>query len=111
MNTYITKDGSLIKEILNPAIGNSKNMSVAEATILKGKQTFLHIHKKSEEVYYILYGKGILTLGDRELYVKSGDVILIPPKTVHNIKNTGDTELKILCICSPPYSHEDTELM
>ena len=40
-----------------------------------------------------------------------GDTLCIKPGTPHHIKNTGTTPLHILCMCSPPYSHEDTELL
>ncbi len=112
IKVYITKDGSLIREILNPKIGGSKNISVAEATVAPQKETFLHFHKTSEEVYYILEGEGLLSVGEKKIYVKTSDVVLIPPKTPHKIKNLKkDLDLKILCVCSPPYSHEDTELI
>ena len=40
-----------------------------------------------------------------------GDAILIPAGAVHTLRNTGATDLKILCCCAPPYSHEDTFLV
>jgi mannose-6-phosphate isomerase-like protein (cupin superfamily) len=35
----------------------------------------------------------------------------IPPGTPHSIANTGEGDLKILCACSPAYTHEDTEIL
>ena len=40
-----------------------------------------------------------------------GDTICIPPGTPHCIKNIGTEALHILCMCSPPYNHDDTELL
>jgi mannose-6-phosphate isomerase-like protein (cupin superfamily) len=37
--------------------------------------------------------------------------VLIPPGTAHCVENTGTEPLVILCACSPPYAHEDTELI
>ncbi len=110
-NSYITKDSSLILELINPVLSGNKNLSLAIATVEPFKETKLHIHKNSEEVYFIIQGKGLMTLGNKTFTVKEEDAILIPPKTPHKIKNNEEKELKILCVCSPPYSHEDTELL
>jgi mannose-6-phosphate isomerase-like protein (cupin superfamily) len=108
---YITKDGSIIRELVHPNHTKAKNVSLAEAIVKPNEETFLHIHKTSEEIYHITNGKGIMRLGDKTFEVKKGDSIFIPPNTPHKIKNTSEEELKILCICSPPYSHEDTTLL
>jgi mannose-6-phosphate isomerase-like protein (cupin superfamily) len=52
-----------------------------------------------------------MTLGDATLEVGAGDTVLIPPGTPHCIEATGTEPLRILCCCSPPYSHDDTELL
>ena len=52
-----------------------------------------------------------MTLGDERFAVKAGDTIAIAPGTPHCIANTGDVPLKIICACSPAYSHDDTEVM
>ena len=36
------------------------------------------------------------------------EAILIPPGAWHTLENDGTSELTILCMCSPPYSDEDT---
>lgn len=40
--------------------------------------------------------------------VRIGDAIALPPGTVHKIWNRGDTDLVFLCLCTPPYAHDDT---
>jgi mannose-6-phosphate isomerase-like protein (cupin superfamily) len=40
--------------------------------------------------------------------VRPGDAVLIPPRAWHTLENNGTSELIILCMCSPPYSDEDT---
>ncbi|ACV25308.1 cupin domain-containing protein [Methanocaldococcus fervens] len=108
---YITKDGSIIRELMHPNIYEWVKQSLAEAIVPVGSKTLLHRHHKSEEIYYILEGKGLMTLGDEKFEVKEGDTILIPPKTDHKIENIGSVPLKILCCSYPPYSHEDTEIL
>lgn len=108
---YVTKDGSTIREIMHPTVHGNQNQSLAEAVIEPGQLTQKHKHIKSEEIYYILQGEGNMRLGENSFMVSTGDCICIPPGTQHQIKNTGITELKILCCCSPAYAHDDTQLI
>ncbi|AEF96922.1 cupin domain-containing protein [Methanotorris igneus] len=108
---YVTKDGSIIRELMHPSVHGDVKQSLAEAIVPVGSKTLLHKHHESEEIYYILEGKGLMTLGNEKFEVKKGDTICIPPETPHKIENIGKVPLKILCCSFPPYSHEDTELM
>lgn len=105
---YITKDGSLVRELLHPKNSGAERLSLAEARVMPGDRTREHLHRRSEEVYYILSGGGEVYLNGRGARVEAGDVVLIPPMTRHYVVNKGEEELVILCACSPPYSHEDT---
>ena len=108
---YVTKDGSEIRELMHPSVHGNRNQSLAEATVLPGARTALHRHQLTEEIYHITGGAGMMTLGGKRLSVAVGDTICIAPGTPHRIENTGKAPLKILCGCSPAYSHADTELI
>jgi len=108
---FSTMDGSAVRELMHPGTHGNQNQSLAEAIISVGHITRLHMHHSSEELYFITQGTGIMTLGNRMFLVKSGDTVLITPGTAHQIENNGEIELKILCCCSPSYSHADTELI
>jgi mannose-6-phosphate isomerase-like protein (cupin superfamily) len=108
---YTTKDGSIIRELMHPAIHGNRNQSLAEAIVPKGSQTLLHRHRNSEELYHITTGSGVMVVGEEEFAVAKGDTVCIMPGTPHRIANTGATPLKLLCCCSPAYAHEDTELL
>ena len=108
---YVTRDGSTIRELMHPALHGNRLQSLAEATVDAGSRTQLHRHALTEELYHVTAGSGIMTLGDSLLKVGVGDTVLIPPGTPHRIEATGAEPLRILCCCSPPYSHDDTELL
>jgi mannose-6-phosphate isomerase-like protein (cupin superfamily) len=108
---YVTKDGSQIRELMHPSLHGNRNQSFAEATVPALGKTMLHIHKLTEEIYHIASGRGTMTLGDDRFAVAAGDTICIRPGTPHCIENSGDTPLRILCACSPAYSHDDTVLL
>ena len=86
-------------------------MSFAEAIVDPGRTTLLHLHRDSEEIYHITEGAGKMRMGEAEFAIGSGDTITIPPGTPHNVTNTGSEPLKILCVCHPAYSDEDTALL
>jgi len=107
---FITKDGSEIRELAGIPTGNSANQSLAEATVPPGGETEEHYHRVSEEIYVFTHGGGRMRLGEEESDVAAGDTVVIPPRTRHKLWNTGTEQLKLLCCCAPPYSHEDTVL-
>ncbi len=108
---FTTIDGSIIREMMHPGIHGNQNQSLAEAIISVGHTTKLHKHHFSEELYFVTQGNGKMTLGNRTFLIETGDTVLITPGTPHQIENNGSSDLKILCCCSPAYSHADTELI
>ena len=108
---FVTKDGSAIRELMHPASHANAKQSLAEARVDSGQTTALHRHRSSEELYHVTAGEGEMRLGDSRFPVTVGDTIAIAPGTPHCVTNTGQDTLVILCCCSPPYAHEDTDLL
>jgi mannose-6-phosphate isomerase-like protein (cupin superfamily) len=108
---FTTKDGSEIRELLAHRNSCIRNQSLAEARVAPGQRTTPHYHVKTEEIYYILAGRGLMRIGDDEQHVVAGDAIAIPPGQVHTILNTGEGVLTFLCCCAPCYEHDDTVLV
>lgn len=111
VQSYITKDGSEIRELMHPRVHGNQAQSLAEATVPAGVRTLLHRHDVTEELYHITAGAGLMTLGERQFSVLAGDTILIAPGTPHCIEAVGNTALVLLCCCSPAYAHADTQLI
>jgi mannose-6-phosphate isomerase-like protein (cupin superfamily) len=105
---FVTKDGSVIRELLAHRNSCIRNQSLAEATVPPGTRTAAHHHPKTEEIYYILSGEGTMFLGAESRPVSRGDAIAIPPGAVHWIENHGPADLVFLCSCAPGYEHADT---
>lgn len=104
---FTTKDGSTIRSILDRTNAPVQNQSLAEATMRKDMTTERHYHKLAEEFYFILEGRGRMQIDQAEpREVQPGDAILIPPGAWHEIAAL--TDLRFLCCCAPPYSHDDT---
>ena len=103
---FTTKDGSIIRSILDRTNAPVRQQSLAEATIPADASTQRHYHKASEEFYFILEGSGEMELDGEIRVLYPGDAVLIPEGSWHTI--TALSPLRMLCCCAPPYSHEDT---
>ena len=98
---FTTKDGSTIRELQH-----TDAQSLAEARLEPGQVTERHYHRRSEEIYFVLEGAGVLELNGESVDVHAGDAVLIPPGAWHQIRAL--ESLRFLCCCSPAYAHDDT---
>lgn len=105
---FVTTDGSTIRSLLDLSNAPVANQSLAEATINPGESTVRHHHKVSEEIYFLTDGTGEMEIDGERSVVGVGDAILIPPGAWHQITAVGDTPLRLLCACAPPWTAEDT---
>jgi mannose-6-phosphate isomerase-like protein (cupin superfamily) len=96
---------------MHPDRHGGRSLSLAAAEIGPGKVTALHRHPLAEEIYHVVSGMGLLTLGAERIVIEHGDTVCIMPGTEHRVENTGGETLIILCCCTPPYSHDDTEIL
>jgi len=116
LKPFLTKDESIIREFFHPLRETSEKaprnipFSIALATVKPGKRTLKHIHETSAEFYYITRGVGVIQLDSRKDSIEEHTLVYIPAKTKHTVTNTGTEDLLILCICIPPYTHEDTRI-
>lgn len=109
--SFITKDGSIIRELLAHRNSEIRKQSLAEATIPARTKTQAHFHRETEEIYFITSGSGIMNLCNEQKRVQVGDAIAIPPGLVHSIENDRDQPLVLLCCCAPGYEHDDTVIV
>ena len=108
VKAFTTKDTSTIREILAPRNSCLVQQSLAEATLLPGALTQAHFHPRTEEIYYILSGSGLMAIEGETKRVAKGDGIAIPAGKRHQILNDGSDELVFLCCCVPAYTDDDT---
>jgi len=107
-------DTSLLCELLHPdqvSGAGGSGCSIAHAVVPTGRSTFPHRLMASNEFYYILSGTGRMHINGESEEVRPGHIVLIPPRAVQHIENTGNTDLCLLCIVVPPWKREDEELV
>lgn len=111
IKAFITKDGSVIRELMHPDKHKNRGISVAEARLAPGRKTLAHCHEQSEEIYVVLAGSGWMERSGKRFNIESGMTIAILPGEVHALENSGTVELVILCCCTPAYRDDDTRLL
>ena len=80
-------------------------LTVTSVEVAPGSGQRLHSHEP-EQVYVIVRGRGRMKVGDEELVVVEGDLIHIPPDTLHGIENLADEVLTYLSAATPTVDWE-----
>src|SRR3954447_16312040 len=70
-----------------------------------------HMHPNTNEIQYILDGTGTIWLGDKEVRVKPGDLVVIPKGTAHGGTKPDGRTLKAIAIKTPPQAPDDTKML
>ena len=70
-----------------------------------------HMHPNTNEIQFILEGTGTIWLGDKEVKVKPGDLVIIPKGTPHGGTKPDGRTIKAIAIKTPPQKPDDTKLL
>lgn len=78
----------------------SATSEVFMVIVESGKRVHHHQHNDTEQVFYIIEGAGTLFIGknNTEFAFKPGDVIRIPPSTLHSVYANMNANIKYLCV-------------
>ncbi len=83
----------------NENLGGDSFNSCDHGTYFTGGSAPAHSHEDAHEIFYFIRGNGILYLDGKEIIVKAGSAVNVPPNAIHEIKNTGDDILQHV-VCS-----------
>lgn len=108
---FLAGDHTRLREMLHPAkqplaIG----YSIAHGTVAPGTRSKWH-RLLSSEVYYIIAGRGRLTVNDSVVSVETGSVVYVPPGGKQSLENSGPTAIEFLCLVDPAWRSEDEEVL
>ncbi len=106
--SFANSAGEILQEILGQTTGGVESHSLALVRIPQGKSSIPHYHKKSEETYYILSGKGHISINDQTFQLHPGDACYIESEETHKIWNEDGQELVFLAICLPAWQPDDS---
>jgi mannose-6-phosphate isomerase-like protein (cupin superfamily) len=75
-----------------------KNLTLSMTVLNPLKETRGHEHKKIDEVYICLEGKGIIQIDKEKFPFKKNDIITIDQGSFHKVINTQNQKLKFISI-------------
>ncbi|MBK5113397.1 MAG: cupin domain-containing protein [Candidatus Heimdallarchaeota archaeon] len=103
--TTISQDGCKILEL-----ERNEQYSLAYGELAVGEESKAH-KMEMQELYYIIQGKGKITVNKEEKEIEKGDIIILPEEAVQKLENTGKEPLKFLMIVNPPYDSEKEQIV
>ncbi|MDF1545779.1 MAG: cupin domain-containing protein [bacterium] len=108
----VAGDGTRLRELLHPDRDYpfSGRYSLAHAVVPAGEKSLKH-RLRTDEVYYILSGTGLMHLDEESAEVTAGDLVDIPPGTVQWLENNSGQSLEFLCIVDPAWQSADEEVL
>ena len=107
MTDYTAKDFGSFAEIaklengkafLHDALGLTSCEISINSTPKGFKVPFSHKHKQNEEVYIVLKGNGIITVGENKINVQEGSAVRVAAGVARTIENIGDGVFDFICI-------------
>ena len=109
-NVIQTRHGSEIRPLVDRTTSAITGCSLAEEILPPGHAVTPHHHRQIEEIYYIVEGRGLMTVGDQQQEVAAGDAVFVPRGERHTLANTGAEPIKLLLVCGPAFFYEDEVL-
>ncbi|MFL6216637.1 MAG: cupin domain-containing protein [Blastocatellia bacterium] len=105
-----TRHGSEIRPLVDRTTSAITGCSLAEEILPPGHAVTPHHHRQIEEIYYIVEGRGVMTVGNEQQEVAAGDAVYVPRGQRHTLANTGAEPIKLLLVCGPAFFYEDEVL-
>jgi quercetin dioxygenase-like cupin family protein len=69
----------------------------------------LHFHREQTEVFYIVEGEGLISIGGREFLAGPGDAFICSPEDTHSLWNQADEGFKVLVFKINKPEEDDTD--
>ena len=92
--------GMLMKTLITSR--ENPYLSLNIVRIPPGVALAFHDHSHEVETVYMVSGKGVLTLEATDVPFEAGQVVALPPGFKHCLKNTGEEEIQMITIFTPP---------
>jgi quercetin dioxygenase-like cupin family protein len=64
-----------------------------------------HAHDDQDKIYFVLDGRGRVTLGGANETLEAGEAVVAPAGVPHGIANDGAAPLTVLVVVTPPPPH------
>ncbi|MDT5140445.1 MAG: hypothetical protein QOG19_1639 [Mycobacterium sp.] len=103
---FLAADLSEIRLLVDRVNTGISSVSLAHATVAPAAETVWHRLEHTDEIYFVLSGRGVMSVGEESREVGPGDAVWIPAGVPQRIQNPGPDPLAFLCACGPAYFPE-----
>jgi mannose-6-phosphate isomerase-like protein (cupin superfamily) len=93
-------DTNRLAIVFDPAIADFSLTFCVEIFDIGGK-TPPNRHQLAIEMFFVLKGEGVAVCDGKEIPIRTGDSLLVPPTGIHEVRNTGSNRLYALCFMVP----------
>ena len=104
---YCRPEGITSYLLASPRTSQAHHLTTTLVQIEPGGEQRVHSHPP-EQVYFILEGGGLMTVGTETQTVATGDCVFIPADTPHGIRNEGQVVLRYFSAAAPAF---DTSML
>ena len=78
-----------------------EDMSVIQERVPAGGAEIMHYHATARQFFYILEGDAMMMFDDKEVVLRKGQGLEIPPMLKHQFMNTSQVDVHFLVISFP----------
>jgi mannose-6-phosphate isomerase-like protein (cupin superfamily) len=90
---------------------SSQNLAITWVDCPPGSSQPRHQHDTQEQIYVIVRGRGVMTVGDEERELIEGTLVFVPPATAHTIRNESGEPMCYVSATSPPFQNADVGVL
>jgi predicted cupin superfamily sugar epimerase/mannose-6-phosphate isomerase-like protein (cupin superfamily) len=86
---------------------NTSSLSIAKFTLSPGRSTGSSFNHRSQEVFLVTNGTGLVHLADQVVPIGQDSTVFIPAEVVHSIEANAGSTLSFYAISAPAFSPDD----
>jgi mannose-6-phosphate isomerase-like protein (cupin superfamily) len=99
----LIKPGIQSRQLVWPENSPESWTTVTHVTMQPGSVSERHAHERSEQIWIVERGEGVLLLGNEQTEaLRAGDIVRTPASEVHGVANSGKEPLVYLAVTTPP---------
>lgn len=92
----VSHDADIVKRVLLSESELPGSVRLSHALFSPGQKTAAHNHENICEVFYVLSGRGLMTVNGVDYPLTQGSCLKIEAGELHELGNTGETDMAVI---------------
>ena len=99
----LVKHGIQSRQMVWPKNSPESQATITHVTMEPGSVSERHAHERSEQIWIVERGEGMVLLANEQTEVlRAGDIVRTPAGEIHGVVNSGKEPLVYLAVTTPP---------